>query len=138
MVTNLFDINDPAESNFEAIKYKLMSELSNYIAEYFYSQHYSQESKGEVIENIGKSVIDCFSNLFKDFRVHDFLKSLLMDTFFDIALTSDTWYKHSVNISFLGYTIIRRDWAGGRGVAIIIQKDYHSAVLILNISTIPE
>lgn len=66
----VIDINAPAEANFEAIKYKIMSELSNYIAEYCYSLNYSQESKGEVIENIGKSIIDYFSNLFNDFQVH--------------------------------------------------------------------
>lgn len=67
----VIDINAPAEANFEAIKYKIMSELSNHIAEYCYSQSYSQESKGEVIQNIGKSIIEFFSNLFTDFRAHE-------------------------------------------------------------------
>lgn len=66
----IIDKNGPAEANFETIKYKIMSELSNHIAEYCYSLSYSQESKGEVIENIGKSIIDFFSTIFKDFQVH--------------------------------------------------------------------
>lgn len=66
----VIDINAPAQANFDAIRYKIMSELSNHIAEYCYSQSYSQESKDEVIENIGKSIIEFFNNIFTDFRIH--------------------------------------------------------------------
>lgn len=70
------------------------------------------------------------------------LQNFLQSENIDIALISETWFKHNININFCGYNLIRKDrYDGKAGVAILINKklifkeikisnNFHDSILV--------